>query len=68
MTNVIELKSKTPQAKQGAVESVSQDTGTLVVQALGFYADQGWDGGLKARTALIAMQAEINKQAELEKQ
>jgi hypothetical protein len=45
------------------VKVPDETTAVLVVKALGFYANNGWDAGAKARKALNAMQESINRQA-----
>lgn len=67
MNNVVQFKPKPrpvdiPQQSAAQVEKpkeelTGQDVMIGILKALAFYANQGWDGGSKARQALMTMES-----------
>lgn len=52
-----QIASQLPMLDEGTVDVLQQQSAAMqVIAALSFYARQGWDGGLKARRAMVAMQ------------
>lgn len=71
MSNVIQFAPRTKPVETGEGRSTAtvqemppraaeqESAAALVMAALNFYARQGYDGGIKARKAMVAMQREV---------
>jgi len=57
---VVEVQSPTEEPAQPVAYPINETAAGQVVETLLFYARQGWDGGAKAKKALLGMRTVIN--------
>jgi len=62
-SNVVQLPTARAEEKPAVEAPIAVNPTTEVVRALLFYARQGWDGGAKAKKALVAMGVVAQPQA-----